>query len=700
MESLEGLFASIAFRLSNLSWLDWLDLLLVILVFIVLINLIQRSRFALLLRGVLLIILLLIVTSFFLPLRTFGWIIRVTLFAFLLSLPVIFHTELRRLLERLGRTIGLMRAARQAATETVLRGLIRAVEQLSETRTGALIVIEGDVALTEVIETGVPVGGQLTRELILAIFRPGNPLHDGAAIVRGDRIVAASAVLPLTNRELAGTRRLGTRHRAAVGMSEESDAFIIVVSEETGRISLAHLGEFIQGVDSATLRDHIVRFSKEPTNPQPDSLSLGALWGQLREGWGIPEFPQTRREMLGNVVVGILLALSVWWFVLETTDPLPQVRVDGIPLDVPTVVNGVVVSSPLPDTVAAVVQTTEGREETISANTLRATLSLEGLEAGSYELPLEVENRTGIPIRVLTIEPAIVEVALQPVVSRQLPITVSVEGVDQLPPAYEIAGEPVTTPATVEATGPLSLIDVIGSIEATVSVADATGTVNAVQRLRVLDREGLEMENVEVSPSEVRISVPIERRLNARDVGVQVMTTGEPPAGYWLSGITVSPSTVTLTGDPIALDAVGGVVETRTVDVSQARGELSIDVPLDIPQGITALDGEGNPVGSVSARIQVSPQAGNIILTRPVEVVGEADGGGLVITPESVELHLSGPLPILNSIEEEPGLVRVLLDPSELEPGAAVETVPQVVMPSGLEAQLVPPLLTVSRVAP
>ena len=151
---------------------------------------------------------------------------------------MIFQPELRRALERLGRSAPFLmgRSSRETATQQVIHEVILTVESLRE-RTGALIVLEGDTGLEEYIESGERIDAIMSARLLATIFFPGTPLHDGAVIIRGDRIMSAACVLPLTNRDLADSS-LGTRHRAAVGITEQNDALAIVVSEETGIISV------------------------------------------------------------------------------------------------------------------------------------------------------------------------------------------------------------------------------------------------------------------------------------------------------------------------------------------------------------------------------------------------------------------------------------------------------------------------------
>ena len=170
---------------------------------------------------------------------------------------VLFQSEIRRTLARLGRKrwFGLARGYR--APESV-NEILLAMEHLAQHKTGALIVLERDIGLRTFIESGVPLEALLSRDLLLSIFQPGVPLHDGAVIVQKERVAAAACFLPLTTNP-ALTGKLGTRHRAAIGITEETDCLSLVVSEETGRISLAAFGELISGLSSPEVADRINR---------------------------------------------------------------------------------------------------------------------------------------------------------------------------------------------------------------------------------------------------------------------------------------------------------------------------------------------------------------------------------------------------------------------------------------------------------
>lgn len=236
-----------------LDWRSLVDVLLVASVIYTALRLFRGTQAVQLLRGVLIIALFIALLSLVADLPAFNWLLRNSVPMVLVAIPVIFQPELRRALERIGRSSPLLnRKGDSTRMQSVINEVVKAVDGLAQQRTGALIVFHGVTGLGDVIERGVRIDGEVSSELLATIFFPNTALHDGAVIVQGDRIIAASCVLPLTDRELSDSQ-LGTRHRAAIGVSEQSDALVVVVSEETGRISVARNGRIVR-LDANRLR--------------------------------------------------------------------------------------------------------------------------------------------------------------------------------------------------------------------------------------------------------------------------------------------------------------------------------------------------------------------------------------------------------------------------------------------------------------
>lgn len=241
-----------------------LDILLVALIFYGLFYLVQGTRAVQLLRGTLFVIFLAVLASTVFHLTAFNWLVRNSIPALLVAIPVIFQPELRRALERLGRP-GMLLTRRNATAAQTVSTITRAAKELSEQGLGALIVLEHSTGLQDYIDTGVLLDAHLTAELLLSIFYKNSALHDGAVIVREDRVVAAACMLPLSDSS-ALEHDLGTRHRAALGVTESADAIAVVVSEENNTIAVAHNGRLVRRLDEGELNRLLYRLYQPAPN--------------------------------------------------------------------------------------------------------------------------------------------------------------------------------------------------------------------------------------------------------------------------------------------------------------------------------------------------------------------------------------------------------------------------------------------------
>ncbi len=271
------LIESLDFFIARLTWLSVIDLLIVTGIFFGLLILLRDTQAVVLLRGILVLVVLGALLNSTAVLPTFSWLVRNTLPAMFLAIPVIFAPEIRRALERLGRA-GFIFGNGKASPEMQksISAVVNAAVRLSDRRHGALIVLQRLDNLEDYVQTGVSVDAAVTPELLLQVFYPNTPLHDGAAIIEGSRLVAASCVMPLSaSGVLAHTpdRQLGLRHRAALGISEVSDAVVVVVSEESGTISVVHNGRMIRRLDADRL-ENILRAFFNPNTEKPGVSSL------------------------------------------------------------------------------------------------------------------------------------------------------------------------------------------------------------------------------------------------------------------------------------------------------------------------------------------------------------------------------------------------------------------------------------------
>lgn len=273
------LWSEIVYIFQRMNWLSIVDVFLVAAVVFAVLLLLRDTQVMVLLRGVIVIIILLVLLTTFINLPAFSWLVNTIVPALLFAIPVIFAPEIRRGLEKLGRAGSSQLFVRQTDTqiqlmEKTIHAIVTAASRLSAREHGALIVMQRSDSLEEYARTGVRMNAEVTPELLLQIFYPNTPLHDGAVIVSNNRIIAGSCVMPLSSSGIltrSPERQMGLRHRAALGTSEATDAITVVVSEETGSISIAHNGRMIRRLDSERLENILLAFY------QPAEISMFKL---------------------------------------------------------------------------------------------------------------------------------------------------------------------------------------------------------------------------------------------------------------------------------------------------------------------------------------------------------------------------------------------------------------------------------------
>ncbi len=265
--------SNLLFVFQRLNWLSVLDILLVAGIFFAMLYSLRDTQAMALLRGMIFLFVLLALLTSLVSLPAFSWLVSNSLPALLLSIPVIFAPEIRRTLERIGRAGTFTRRNVHSGaheTEQTLQAVVNAVARLSARQHGALIILQRLDTLASYVEAGVRMNAAVTPELLLQIFYPNTPLHDGAAVIADGKLVAAACVMPLSSSGILNRspeRQMGLRHRAALGISEATDAVAVVVSEETGSISIAHSGRMIRRIEVERLENILSAFYQPITSP-------------------------------------------------------------------------------------------------------------------------------------------------------------------------------------------------------------------------------------------------------------------------------------------------------------------------------------------------------------------------------------------------------------------------------------------------
>ncbi len=265
--------------LQRLRWEDIVEILIISFLVYHIMAWAKHTKVWQLMKGIIIILIFILLAMFF-KMHTIVWIVENVFSIAVIAVVVVLQPELRRALEELGRKslinniITFEKASDERFSDKTVNDLVKASFEMGKVKTGALIVIEQNVLLTEYERTGIEVDGLISSQLLINIFEHNTPLHDGAVIVRGDRVVSATCYLPLSdNMEIS--KELGTRHRAGVGISEVTDALTIIVSEETGNVSVTYEGKLFRNLDANGLREKLHMIQNKETEEKKRGLWKG-----------------------------------------------------------------------------------------------------------------------------------------------------------------------------------------------------------------------------------------------------------------------------------------------------------------------------------------------------------------------------------------------------------------------------------------
>ncbi|MGQ9502930.1 MAG: CdaR family protein [Anaerolineae bacterium] len=355
-------------------------------------------------------------------------------------------------------------------------------------------------------------------------------------------------------------------------------------------------------------------------------------------------------QTLGTFILSFILSLMVWFVaVREQNPPVEANYTPAIPIEIENLPSDMVIFGDVPDRVQLRLLAPQTSWDNISPGKFRAWIDLSDLEPGLHEVPVQVQvSDAAISIREK--RPATVNVRLEKFMVAEVPIRVEV--IDSAPIGY-VARAPIFTPITATVSGAAPQVSYVSYAVGEVYLRGAKETVHRTVDLSARDANGDPVTRVTLNPSQVTVTVPVEQRFGYRDVSVRVRVKGEVAAGYWISNITVSPSTVTVVGNPSALKDLPGYVETVPVDVTNATADITERVALDLPPGVSVVQaesGEGQALGGVQVTIQISAVEGGQTVQRAVQFQGLAENLSAVARPDRVDVILSGPLPRLQSL--------------------------------------------------
>jgi YbbR domain-containing protein len=389
------------------------------------------------------------------------------------------------------------------------------------------------------------------------------------------------------------------------------------------------------------------------------------------------------RSLVSNassVLIALLFALIVWIVATNEENPLREgLFPDAVPITFENKSTDLQLLDPSRLAGRVRIRTESSTWQTLNGSTFELIADLGGLGAGTHDVPLTAKSADP-RIRILGVDPTTVNVRLEPV--RQMPMTVRVRVADEPPLGYEIK-TPQVTPATVTVMGPQTEIEKVSDATVEVVLRGAKTTIDRDANVILHDAQGNQIQNVEISPPTVKVHLPIEQRVGYKDVAVKAVIQGNVASGYWVSDISVDPATVTLVGAPEALNQLGGFVETEPLDVAGAKENVTRGVRIKLPAGVSVLN-----ANDVMLRVAVEPVLSGLTVRRQVSV-SESCTLPATVSPDTVEVILSGPLPILQTLKNDD--VQIVVDAPRCAAGS---------FQGQLRAINVPAQITVESIVP
>lgn len=388
---------------------------------------------------------------------------------------------------------------------------------------------------------------------------------------------------------------------------------------------------------------------------------------------------------IGNLVLAFVMAVFVWVAAIVAADPTQESAYPrAVPLEIVGLDPGLLQLANIPSEVRLTINAPRSIWDQLIAqpDLVRAWIDLSGLEAGEYTAEVKTQI-LATPARVVSVDPNDVQVDLEPLKSSEFKVNLVVNGEPAL--GYR-AGMPAVEPQSVTISGSESLVDLVKQAYASLDLNNANATIRRDVIVTALDATGNVVRGLDISPQQVRVTQPITLLGGYRNVIVKVLTTGEPASGYWLTNISVNPPNVTVfSTDPQKVNELPGYVETNTIDLTGLSDDTDFRVTLDLPDEVTLVGDE-----SVLVRLSIAAQEGALPITLPIEAIGLPPDMEASFSPESVDLLLVGPLPILNNLK--PAEVRVVVNLSGYEPGTYQVTPVVDLLPNQVQVASIEPV--------
>ena len=571
--------------LPSIGFTDILEIIIISVIVYQMLKWVQLTRAWTLFKGIIMLLLFALFAAIF-QLNTISWLLSNSLGVGITAAIIIFQPELRRALEQLGRkkifsnlfsfSTGEYDGRQSVLTEKTINEIVRASYEMGAVKTGALMVIEQNVALGEYVRTGISIDGIVSSQLLINIFEHNTPLHDGAVIIRGNRIVSATCYLPLTDSMDIG-KELGTRHRAAVGISEVSDSLTIIVSEETGAVSLAKDGNLYKHLKKEELLEKLKQLTKK------------IIQMYLKNGRTCCEMKSQKNNMWMKIL-SVVIAVLIWLFVANTNDPVVTKRFYSIPVKV--------MNEDALTKRGYAYEILDGEEVNITVkgkSSIVRSMGISDFQAIADFSKLSKVDAVPIDVTAKKYSDQLditlgttntMKIKKDEVVTISVPVNVTAKG----DPAEGYAvGRVTSTPNLIKVSGPENLLSSAKEIRATVSVDGISHDVTATDKPVLYDEEGKKIISNQIEFDTASIGIYIEL-WKTKTVDVKLSYTGEPAKNYHLVSFDYEPKQITIAApddmleslDSITLDSVSieGLTEDYEKDIDLTQTVLPDNVIL------------------------------------------------------------------------------------------------------------------------
>ena len=368
---------------------------------------------------------------------------------------------------------------------------------------------------------------------------------------------------------------------------------------------------------------------------------------------------------LRSFLLALVLGFAVWIFAVTAADPDETRPPLTVPLEIIGQESSLVITNDIPASIEVYLRAPRSVWEQLTSqeNAVRAILDLTTLSAGDHELPIQILISVR-PVQIVFANPTTVDVKLEPLAIQTLPVRLSLSGTPAI--GYQ-AGQVTIEPTEVIISGPQSLVDRVARAGVLINLEDVGESIEQAMEIQIVDEQNVPVEGITINPESVHVSIPLSQRGGFRDVAVKVVVRGQVAAGYRLENISVFPPVITVFAvDPELVSELPGVVDTQPLELQDAKQDITTRLALNLPENVTIVGTEG--AKTVQVQVAISPiQTSVTLLNQPINLIGLPDALTAQISPQTVDVIISGPLPVLEVLT--PQDITVTVDVTGLDVG-------------------------------